>query len=53
MRRRLGVLAVTTALLGGLSGTALAEPNAENASCMGLGSYFCASIPAPCGARIE
>jgi hypothetical protein len=40
MMRRLGVLAVTAALFGGLSGTALAEPDAEHASCMGLGSYF-------------
>jgi hypothetical protein len=34
------MLAVIAALFGGLSGTALAAPDAENASCMGLGSYF-------------
>jgi hypothetical protein len=40
MKRRLAVLTVTAALFGGLPGTALGEPNADNASCMGLGSYF-------------
>jgi hypothetical protein len=41
MKRSLGVLAVTAALAGGgLSGQAVAAPDAEHASCMGLGSYF-------------
>jgi hypothetical protein len=40
MTRRLGTLLLAAALFAGAAGTARAEPNAENASCMGLGSYW-------------
>jgi hypothetical protein len=40
MTRRLGILLVAAALFAGAGGTAEAAPNADNASCMGLGSYW-------------
>ena len=40
MFKRLGTLLVAAALFAGASGTAQAAPNADNASCMGLGSYW-------------
>ena len=40
MRRSLGAVLVAGALVLGAAGTAGAAPNADNASCMGLGSAF-------------
>jgi hypothetical protein len=40
MAKRLGILLVAAALFAGAGGTAEAAPDAENASCMGLGSYW-------------
>ncbi len=40
MTRRLGTLLAAAALFASINGTAAAAPNADNASCMGLGSSF-------------
>jgi hypothetical protein len=40
MTRRLGTLLATAALFVSINGTAAAAPDADNASCMGLGSYW-------------
>ena len=40
MRQGLGALAIAGVLIFGAAGTAGAAPNADNASCMGLGSAF-------------
>jgi hypothetical protein len=40
MAKRLGILLVAAALFAGAGGTAEAAPDADNASCMGLGSYW-------------
>ena len=40
MKRSIAVLVTAGALCLGFSGSALAAPNAEHASCMGLGSHW-------------
>jgi hypothetical protein len=40
MKRLLAIAVSTTALLLASAGAATAAPNAEHASCMGLGSHF-------------
>ena len=44
MKRRLGMLVAVLAICLGITGTAAAAPNADNASCMGLGSSFYAHM---------
>lgn len=44
MKRRSGILIATVAVCLGMTGTAGAAPNADHASCMGLGSSFYAHM---------